>query len=86
MKIKTTGHEKLCFTAALTAGVKRTSDGGYKAIRLPPLLIFKNLKKNPKAKFPSGIVGSKGGTMRTQFMLDSYIHQIYKRRPGNFFN
>ena len=24
--------------------------------------------------------------MRTQFMLDSYIPQIYKRCPGNFFN
>ena len=32
------------------------------------------------------VLGSKGGTMRTQFMLDSYIPQIYKRRPGNFFN
>ena len=88
VKIKTTGHENLRFTAALTAGVKRTSDGDYKTIRLPPLLIFKNLKKPPEGKFPSGIVvlGSKGGTMRTQFMLDSYIPQIYKRRPGNFFN
>ena len=88
MKIKTTGHETLRFTAALTAGIKRTSDGGYTAIRLPPLLIFKNLKNPPMGKFPSGIVvlGSKGGTMRTQFMLDSYIPQIYKLRPGNFFN
>ena len=72
MKIKTIGQETLRFTAALTAGVKRTFDGGYKAIRLSPLLIFNNL-----TKFPSGIVvlGSKGGTMRTQFMLDSYIPQ-----------
>ena len=59
MKIKTTGHEKLRFTAALTAaltaaptaGVIRTSDGGYKAIRLPPLLIFKKLKSPLRASF-----------------------------------
>ena len=88
VKIKTTGYEKLRFTAALTAGVQRTSDGGYKAIKLSPLLIFKNLKKPPKGKFPSGMVvlGSKGGTMHTNFMINSYIPQIYKRRPGNFFN
>ena len=88
LKIKSIGHETLRFTAALTAGVKCASDGGYKAIRLSPLLIFKNMKKPPQGKFPSGIVvlGSKGGTMRTQFMLDSYIPQIYKRRPGNFLN
>ena len=46
-----TGNEKLRFTVAfnglhLTACIQRTSDG-YKAVRLSPLLIFKNLKKSP---------------------------------------
>ena len=62
VKLKTTGHEKLRFTAALTAGVKRISDGRYEAIGLPPLLNFKILKKPPAGKFPPGMVvlGSKG--------------------------
>ena len=60
VKIKTTGHEKLRFTSALTAaltaaltqlplqlGLTVHGDGGYKAIRLPPLLIFKKLKNLP---------------------------------------
>ena len=73
VKLKTTGHEKLRFTVALMAGVQRTSDG-YKAVRLPPLLIFKNLKKSPSGKYPPGmtVLGSIGGSMRTEFMLESY--------------
>lgn len=41
VKMKTTGNEKLRFTVALTAGVKRVGNE-FSAVRLPPMLIFKN--------------------------------------------
>lgn len=85
--MKTTGNEKLRFTVALTAGVKRVGNE-FNAVRLPPMLIFKNLKKAPKGKFPTGmaVLGSKGGTMKQTFIVNTFIPKIWKRRPGGFFN
>ena len=62
VKLKTTGYEKLRFSAVLTAGVQRLQNG-YCAFRLPIMFIFKNLKKAPKGNFPVGTVveASKGG-------------------------
>ena len=87
IKLKTTVNEKLRFTVALTAGVQRTTNG-FKAVRFPPLLIFKNLKKAPKGHFVPGVCvfGSKGGTMTQKMMLESYLPKILKRRPGGYFN
>ena len=85
VKVATTGHEKLRFTAVLTAGVQKQGDE-YKAFKLPPMLIFKNLKKAPKGTYPPGMVieGSKGGTMTRVMMLDKY-NGLFKKRPGCFF-
>ena len=65
VKVKTTGAERLRFTVALTAGVKKT-ENGFTPFRLSPLLIFKNLLKAPPGKYPAGmaVLGSKGGTMK----------------------
>ena len=64
VKVKTTGHEKLRFTAVLSAGIKITANE-VKAVRLPPMIIFKNLVKPPSGNFPPRVMvkGSKGGTM-----------------------
>ena len=87
VKMKTTGNEKLRFTAVLTAGVKKVGNE-FSAVRLPPMLIFKNLKKAPKGKFPPGmaVLGSKGGTMTQNFMVNTFFPKIWKRQPGGFFN
>ena len=67
VKVKTTGADRLCFTVALTAGVKKT-ENGFTPFRLSPLLIFKNWVKAPPGKYPMGmaVLGSKrgGGTMK----------------------
>ena len=74
-------------TAVLTAGVKKVGNE-FSAVRLPPMLIFKNLKKAPKGKFPPGmsVMRSKGGTMTQNFMVSTFSTKIWKRRPGGFFN
>ena len=54
VKVKTTGAERLRFTVALTAGVKKT-ENGFTPFLLPPLLIFKNLVKAPPGKYPAGM-------------------------------
>ena len=51
VKIKTTGYEKLRFTVVWAAGVAK-KNAAYTAVLLPTLMIFKNLKKAPKGKFP----------------------------------
>ena len=85
VKVATTGHEKLRFTAVLTVGVQKQGDE-YKPFKLPPMIIFKNLKKAPKGTYPPGMVieGSKGGTMTRDMMLDKY-NGLFKKRPGCFF-
>ena len=50
VKVKTTGHEKLRFTAVLSAGIKITANK-VKAVRLPLMIIFKNLVKPPSGNF-----------------------------------
>ena len=62
VKVKTTGAERLRFTVALTAGVKKT-ENGFTSFQLPPLLIFKSLVKAPPGNYPRGmaVLGSKGG-------------------------
>ena len=66
VKVKTTGAERIRFTVALTAGVKKT-ENGFTPFRLPPLLIFKNFVKAPSGKYSAGmaVLGSKeGGPMK----------------------
>ena len=55
VKVKTTGHEKLRFTAVLSAGTKITANE-VKAVRLPPMIIFKNLVKPPSGNFPPRVM------------------------------
>ena len=69
MKVKTTGHEKLRFTAVLSSGIKITANE-VKAVRLPPMLIFKTLVKPPSGNFPPRLMvqGTKGGIMAGELM------------------
>ena len=85
VKAKTTGYEKLRYTVVLTAGVQSQA-GQWKAVKLPPMIIFKNLKKAPKRKFPPGMIvtGTKDGTMTRELMMASYL-KLFKRRPECFF-
>ena len=87
VKVKTTGAERLRYTVALTAGVKKT-ENGFTPFRLPPLLIFKTLVKAPPGKYPAGmaVLGSKNGTMKYSMMKETYVKRIWKRRPYGFFN
>ena len=55
IKVKTTGNGKLRYSVVLTAGVHKQVDG-TKVVKLPPMIIFKNLQKGPKGKFPVGMV------------------------------
>ena len=83
--MKTTGNEKLRFTVALTAGVKRVGNE-FNAVRLPPMLIFKNLKKAPKGKFPPGmaVLDQKEGLKQT-FMVNTFIPKLFgKEDQGDF--
>ena len=87
VKVKTTGAERLHFTVALTAGVKK-AENGFTLFLLPPLLIFKVLVKAPPGKYPAGmaVFGSKGGegAMKCSMMKKTYVKRIWKRRPGGF--
>ena len=88
IKVKTTGTERLRFTVALTARVKKT-ENGFTPFRLPPLLLFKDLVKAPPGKYPAGMafLGSKRGvTMKCSMMKETSVKLIWKRRPGGFFN
>ena len=51
------------------------------------MIIFKNLSKAPKDNFPRGMIveGTKGGTTKRTLMKDSYAEELWKRRPGSFF-
>ena len=55
VKVRTTGHEKLRFTAVLTPGIDVTGNE-VKSVKLPPMIIFKNLVKPPPGHFPPGVV------------------------------
>ena len=89
VKIKTTGAERLHFTVALTAGVKK-AENEFTLFLFLPLLIFKVLVKAPPGKYPAGmtVFGSKGGegAMKCSMMKKTYLKRIWKRKPGGFFN
>ena len=55
VKVKTNGHEKLRFTAVLSAGIKIAANE-VKAVRLPPMIIFKNIVKPPSGNFPPRVM------------------------------
>ena len=76
---KTTGCEKLKFSVALTI----LSSGK----KLTPLIIFKNLKKVPKGKFPKDVVitVAKGGTMTNEIMTKMFIPEVWNKRTGQLF-
>ena len=84
--MKTTGNEKLRYTVVLSAGVTKSAEG-WKSFRLLPMLICKNLVKPPEGNFRDDMVvlGSKGGTMTMDFMVNYYISKILSRRLGVFF-
>ena len=48
VKFRTSGNEKVHFISVLTAGVRKVGDQ-FEAITLPPMIIFENLAKAPKA-------------------------------------
>ena len=60
---KTTGKEKLRYTVVLAALANGT--------KLPPMIIFKGLKKVPKGTFPKDVVieVAKGGSMTTDLLI-----------------
>ena len=74
------------YSVVLTAGVHKQVDGS-KVVKLPPMIIFKNLQQAPKGKFPVRMVveGTKGGTITKDLMMNSYI-PLLRKRPGSFFN
>ena len=51
VKVKTAGHKKFRFTAVLSAGIKIMANE-VKAVRLPPMIIFRSLVKPPSRNFP----------------------------------
>ena len=86
IEVKTTRYEKLRYSVILTARVHKQVDGS-KVVKLPPMIIFKNLQKAPKGKCPVGIVveGTKGRKYDQRFD-DEFIYSIVHKRPGSFFN
>ena len=95
VKVKTAGAERLRFTIALTAGVKKT-ENGFTPFRLPPLLIFKNLLKAPPGKYPAGMgfLGSNGGGNEMfhdeRNLRETYLEQkarwVFQYREIHFIN
>ena len=86
VKVKTTGHKKLRFTAVFSAEIKITANE-VKAVRLPPMIIFKNLVKPPSGDFPPRVMvqGTKGGTMTGELMAETYANDLWRKRPGAYF-
>ena len=86
VRVTTTGNEKLRFTVALTCGVFK-SEGVWVARKLPPLVIFKNLTKAPRGNFPKDMtaIGTKGGSMATDIMVEIYLKHVWQKRPRDFF-
>lgn len=77
VSIATTGHEKLRFTVVLSGD----SDGR----KYKPMIIFKNLKKAPKGKFPRTVyvTASPGGSMTTDLMRD-WKREVFAKRDSIF--
>ena len=78
VKVKTIDHEKLRFTAVLSAGIKITANE-VKAVRLPLMIIFKNLVKPPSGNFPCRVMvqGTKGGTLTGELMTKTYANDLW---------
>lgn len=86
VKVRTTWNEKLWFSFVLIASISKV-DNKYKAITLPPMVIFQNLTKVPKYVFPNGLLieATKGGIMKRSIMKSRYGSEFWKKRPGYFF-
>ena len=78
VKVKTIDHEKLRFTAVFSAGIKITANE-VKAVRLPLMIIFKNLVKPPSGNFPphAMVQGTKGGSMIGELMAKTYANDLW---------
>lgn len=78
IKCKTTGHERLRFTTVLTM----MADGR----KLPPMIIFKGLKRAPAGHFPRGmlVTVASGGSM-TADLMETYRQEVWEKRPGGIF-
>ena len=83
VKVRTTGNEKLWFSVVLTAVVSKV-DNQYKAITLPPMIIFENLSKARKGTFPKVMVikGTKGGTMKRSIAKSCCRLEFGKKECG----
>ena len=66
---------ELRFITVLTTGIRKLPNNEWKVVTLPSMLIFKNLVKPPKGKFPPGmcVLGSKGGSMTGKMMKGNYV-------------
>ena len=86
VKVKTTGHKKFRFTAVLSAGIKIMANE-VKAVRLPPMIIFKNLVKQPSGNFPPRVMvqGTKGGIMTGELIAKTYANDLWRKQPGAYF-
>ena len=75
---KTTGKQKLRYTVVLCAMANGT--------KLPPIIIFKGLKKIPRGPFPKDIVVTvaKGGSM-TSDLLKFWMTEVWRKRPNSLF-
>ena len=58
-----------------------------KAVRLPPMIIFKNLVKSPSGNFPPHVMvqGTKGGIMNGELIAKTYANDLWRKRPGAYF-
>ena len=85
IKVKTTGTERLRFTVALTARVKKT-ENGFTPFRLPPLLLFKDLVKAPPGKYPAGMafLGSKRGGDNEMFHDERNLRETYLEKKARW--
>ena len=51
------------------------------------MIIFKNLVKPPSGNFPPCVMlqGTKGGTMTGELMAKTYANDLWRKRPGTYF-
>lgn len=72
VKCKTTGHEKMRFTVVLTI----TADGR----KLPPMIIWKGLKKVPKATYPKDmVIVCAAGRSMTGDLMERYRERVWAK-------
>ena len=58
-----------------------------KAVRLPPMIIFKNLVKPPSENFLPRVMvqGTKEDTMTGELMAKTYSNDLWCKQPGAYF-